>query len=226
MNHLKTAQELFKRERRPGDLVFAVVFLAFALFLLWNLPTQVPWADGTSLAAQPALWPTVSILGMVVFGTFHFIGSVCSPRIDGRWSEVWLWLRAVEFGGWFLGYVLVLSLLGYLPASLVFAVALTVRLGYRSRMAICSAAEVAIAILLPVTFSMEPIVGLTMLLGIYGASMYGGAIPAVLINTPGTPVNVLTTYDGYAITKAGDPRRALACRIRRRSTAACSRCSA
>ncbi len=38
---------------------------------------------------------------------------------------------------------------------------------------------VAIAILLPATFSLEPIVGLTMLLGIYGSSMYGGAIPAV-----------------------------------------------
>ena len=70
-------------------------------------------------------------------------------------------------------------------------------------------AAVAIAILLPATFSMEPIVGLTLLLGIYGSSMYGGAIPAVLINTPGTPVNVLTTYDGYPMTRAGDPRRAL-----------------
>ncbi len=44
---------------------------------------------------------------------------------------------------------------------------------------------VAIAILLPATFSLDPIVGLTMLLGIYGSSMYGGAIPAILINTPG-----------------------------------------
>ena len=43
-------------------------------------------------------------------------------------------------------------------------------------------AAVAIAILLPATFSMDPLVGLTMLLGIYGASMYGGAIPAILIN--------------------------------------------
>ena len=40
-------------------------------------------------------------------------------------------------------------------------------------------APTAIAILLPATFSMEPVVGLTMLLGIYGSSMYGGAIPAV-----------------------------------------------
>ncbi len=62
---------------------------------------------------------------------------------------------------------------------------------------------VAIAILLPATFSMDPIVGLTLLLGIYGSSMYGGAIPAILINTPGTAVNALTTYDGYPMTAAG-----------------------
>ena len=68
---------------------------------------------------------------------------------------------------------------------------------------------VAIAILLPATFSMEPIVGLTLLLGIYGASMYGGAIPAILINTPGTPVNALTTYDGHAMTRQGQAGRAL-----------------
>jgi len=68
---------------------------------------------------------------------------------------------------------------------------------------------VAIAILLPATFAMEPIVGLTMLLGIYGSSMYGGAIPAILVNTPGTAVNALTTYDGYPIAAAGNPKRAL-----------------
>lgn len=68
---------------------------------------------------------------------------------------------------------------------------------------------IAIAILLPATFSLEPIVGLTMLLGIYGSSMYGGAIPAILINTPGTAVNALTTYDGYPMTKNGEGRRAL-----------------
>lgn len=71
-------------------------------------------------------------------------------------------------------------------------------------------APVAIAILLPATFAFEPIVGLTMLLGIYGSSMYGGAIPAILINTPGTAVNALTTYDGYPMTKRGEARRALA----------------
>ncbi len=70
-------------------------------------------------------------------------------------------------------------------------------------------AAVAIAILLPATFSLDPIVGLTALLGIYGSSMYGGAIPAVLINTPGTAVNALTTYEGTPMTKRGEARRAL-----------------
>lgn len=68
---------------------------------------------------------------------------------------------------------------------------------------------VAIAILLPATFSMDPIVGLTVLLGIYGSSMYGGSIPAILINTPGTAVNALTTYDGHPMTTRGEARRAL-----------------
>lgn len=39
--------------------------------------------------------------------------------------------------------------------------------------------------------------------------MYGGAIPAILINTPGTAVNALTTYDGYPMTERGEGRRAL-----------------
>ncbi len=68
---------------------------------------------------------------------------------------------------------------------------------------------VAIAVLLPATFSLDPIVGLTMLLGIYGSSMYGGAIPAVLINTPGTAVNALTSYDGYPMTRRGEAHRAV-----------------
>ncbi|MEM7427096.1 MAG: tripartite tricarboxylate transporter permease [Pseudomonadota bacterium] len=68
---------------------------------------------------------------------------------------------------------------------------------------------IAIAILLPATFAFEPIVGLTLLLGIYGSAMFGGAIPAILINTPGTPVNALTTYNGYPMTRAGEAPRAL-----------------
>ncbi|GGO85423.1 hypothetical protein GCM10011348_33920 [Marinobacterium nitratireducens] len=68
---------------------------------------------------------------------------------------------------------------------------------------------VAIAVLLPATFSMTPLAGLSLLLGIYCGAWYSGSIPAILINTPGTPVAVLSTYDGYPMARQGLAKRAL-----------------
>lgn len=67
----------------------------------------------------------------------------------------------------------------------------------------------AMAIALPFTLTMEPLPGVILLLGCYGGAWYGGAIPAILIKVPGTPVNVLTTYDGYPMARQGQPMRAL-----------------
>jgi putative tricarboxylic transport membrane protein len=67
----------------------------------------------------------------------------------------------------------------------------------------------AMAILLPFTLLMDPLPGVTILLGAYGGAWYGGAIPAILIRVPGTPVNVLTTYDGYPLARKGHAHRAL-----------------
>ncbi|MBK8458353.1 MAG: tripartite tricarboxylate transporter permease [Phyllobacteriaceae bacterium] len=70
-------------------------------------------------------------------------------------------------------------------------------------------AAVTIAILLPTTFAMDPLVGITLLLGVYCGSAYGCAIPAVLINTPGSPVAVLTAVEAYPMTMRGEGRRAM-----------------
>ena len=67
-----------------------------------------------------------------------------------------------------------------------------------------------IALLIPITFSMSPEVGLAMLGGIYLASTYSGAISAILLNIPGTPAAVATLLDGYPMTKKGQSTRALA----------------
>ena len=61
----------------------------------------------------------------------------------------------------------------------------------------------------PATFAFEPIVGLTLLLGIYGSAMFGGAIPAILINTPGTPSSIATTFDGFPLSQKGMAQHAL-----------------
>lgn len=69
---------------------------------------------------------------------------------------------------------------------------------------------VAISVVLPVTFSLSPLAGLSLLLGIYCGSWYGGAIPAILINTPGTPSAAITTFDGAPMARKGQAQRALA----------------
>lgn len=70
-------------------------------------------------------------------------------------------------------------------------------------------AIMAIAIILPMTFYVDPIVGITMLLAVYKAGIYGGSISAILINTPGAAASFLTAQDGHALTKAGKAGKAL-----------------
>lgn len=148
MTRLKTFQELFRRDRRPGDLVFAYIFLGFCLFLLFNLGDQAQWLDNTKTVAQPAFWPTVAVVGMCLFAGLHLIGSLVSPRIAGRLKEGVFWLRSGEYVLYFLIYVWCVPIVGYLLSTIVFAVFLTVRLGYRSREAIVSAALFGLAVVL------------------------------------------------------------------------------
>ncbi len=70
-------------------------------------------------------------------------------------------------------------------------------------------AAVTISILLPTTFAMEPLTGMTLLLGVYCGSAYGSAIPAIMINTPGSPVAVLTAMEARPFVLRGETRRAL-----------------
>ncbi|SFM15202.1 tripartite tricarboxylate transporter permease [Salibacterium qingdaonense] len=70
-------------------------------------------------------------------------------------------------------------------------------------------ATMAIAVMLPFTFSMPADTALITLGGIYIGAIFGGCIAAILINTPGTPSSIATTFDGYPMTQQGKPDRAL-----------------
>ena len=70
-------------------------------------------------------------------------------------------------------------------------------------------ATMAVALALPLTFGMEPITGLLLLIGIYKGGLYAGSITAILINTPGTPAAACTAIDGYPLARAGQGRKAL-----------------
>ena len=66
-----------------------------------------------------------------------------------------------------------------------------------------------VALLIPVTFGMEPQVGLAMLGGVYCASTYGGAISAILLNIPGTPSACVPTIDGHKMALLGKSSEAI-----------------
>jgi putative tricarboxylic transport membrane protein len=70
-------------------------------------------------------------------------------------------------------------------------------------------AGMGVAVLIPLTFGMDPISGLLLLAGVYNGAIYGGSITAILLHTPGTPAAAATVIDGYEMTKKGKAAEAL-----------------
>lgn len=64
-------------------------------------------------------------------------------------------------------------------------------------------ATMAVAILVPLTFGLDAIPALALLLSIYLGAVSGGFVSAILINTPGTPASIATTFDGYPMARQG-----------------------
>jgi putative tricarboxylic transport membrane protein len=67
-----------------------------------------------------------------------------------------------------------------------------------------------IAMLLPITFNLDPVAALIMLSGIYYGSQYGGSTTAILVNLPGEAASVVTVLDGYQMARQGRAGPALA----------------
>ncbi|MGH1416432.1 MAG: tripartite tricarboxylate transporter permease [Pelagimonas sp.] len=66
----------------------------------------------------------------------------------------------------------------------------------------------AMAIAIPFTFALDPLVAISFLVGVNKGGLVGGAVPAVLMNTPGTPDAAATALDGYPLAKQGKPLKA------------------
>jgi putative tricarboxylic transport membrane protein len=70
-------------------------------------------------------------------------------------------------------------------------------------------ATMAVALASSFTMTLDPVPGLAVLLTIYVAANFGDRIPSILINTPGTPASIATTFDGYPMAKSGQAGLAL-----------------
>lgn len=154
-------EPLGKMEARPGAFWFAIVFVALAALLVALIGEQTKLTGilklidkGTLFAkgklfAQPAFWPAVGVIGMTAFGAVH-AWQVWRDRRgktgDGR--EALFWLRPLEYLAWFMAYVQIAPLIGYLPATLIFCPALAYRAGYRAPRTLLAAASTGLAIVL------------------------------------------------------------------------------
>ena len=70
-------------------------------------------------------------------------------------------------------------------------------------------ASMAVALMLPLTFSMGPTLGINMLVAVYIGGISGGCISAILLNMPGTASSIATTFDGHPMAMKGEAMKAL-----------------
>ena len=69
--------------------------------------------------------------------------------------------------------------------------------------------SITLAVLIPVTFGMNPQTAMCLLIGIYVSACYGGSIPSILLKIPGTASSVVTAFDGQPMTQKGKAGLAL-----------------
>ena len=68
----------------------------------------------------------------------------------------------------------------------------------------------AIALMIPITYGLEPSTGLILMAGVYYGAIFGGSTSSILINAPGVAGTVATAFDGYPMAKKGQAGKALA----------------
>jgi len=129
-------------QRQTGDSMFALIVFIFELFLLSQIGNQTKWIDGLKLIAQPRFWPGLSLAFMLLFsGGYLFLSvrDITQKKSNTRDAQIWQpkellnWMRTLEYATYFLVYVIVVPILGYLPSTLIFSLLLTLRAGYRNK---------------------------------------------------------------------------------------------
>lgn len=65
------------------------------------------------------------------------------------------------------------------------------------------------ALIIPLTYTMSPVTAFAILIGTFKGCLFGGSIPAILINTPGTPAAAVTVFDGFPMARSGQAGKAM-----------------
>ena len=138
--------DLFKFQRGRADLLFSALILGMALLLLLTFFDQSGWADRDlpqkrlgKVLKQPWIGPVIALLILVPAALGNLGLSLRRALLDRRKHrpnktryEVVQWLRAIEFIVYFIIYTRSIEIVGYLIATVIFAMLMVLRLGYRS----------------------------------------------------------------------------------------------
>ncbi len=134
------------KTKTSGQSVFVIGGLVLTLLLLSQIGTQTEWTEkARNFGSQPRLWPAVALITMLLGFGIHL--RLMKRRKPGSldWVEARRWTEPLEYLLWFLVYVMAVPRLGFMPMSILFACALTYRLGYRQKAALWIAAGFAVA---------------------------------------------------------------------------------
>lgn len=145
-------------EPQRAVTVFAACALLFACVLLAQAGWQLKWLAGAALHKQPGFWSALALAGMAVFALLCLARRRIAASSTATATEPSAtpgaspsrtlrdWLGPAEYAGYFLAYVFAVPRLGYLLATLLGVLLLTLRLGYRSRRMLCCAALFSVAV--------------------------------------------------------------------------------
>ncbi len=125
-----------QKKSHAAELLVAVALTIFAIFLLGMITSQVKYFHSKPFYKQPGLWAGIGLVGMVLSGIFYTIMLwIKRFRLSNKQpsfsTELKLWASSVEYFAWFMGYVFSVPWIGYLAATIMLSLLLTIRLGYR-----------------------------------------------------------------------------------------------
>ncbi len=144
-------ENLFEFKRTKGDLALSIIFLLVVMFLLIHFNLESGWYDRDldhkrfgKILKQQWVGPLICMCILFPSACINFYQS-CKSSINKKKLriknltiyEILEWIKSLEFIFYFLAYTFLISFLGYLFSTLVFAVFLTYRLGYRTFKWIC-----------------------------------------------------------------------------------------
>jgi hypothetical protein len=155
-------ENLFGFKRTRGDLILSIIMLGIALFLLWHFGDEGGWNDRDLPQSRVGKILKQQWVGPLMALAILVPSAVLNVWMSYRWTqkperrhrpnrtmfEVVQWLRALEFLTYFIIYSYCVPVLGYLLSTLIFALFLTTRLGYRKPRWLAYSAGTAMLIVL------------------------------------------------------------------------------